>query len=245
MNKFMAILFIGLIQCYVFSQEGYTRIKVSADLELIKISENAYVHVSYYDSPDFGRFPSNGLIFINDNKAFLFDTPMTESLTKDLVYWLVDSMNLTILGFVPNHWHDDCMGGLRFLKDQKIKSYAHKKTIEIAEKQNLPVPENAFKDSLQLQLGDKFIKCYYFGAAHSLDNIVVWIPSEDILFPGCMVKSINARNLGNTADGDLSEYPKTIDKMMDRFPNVKIVIPGHGRIGGSELIRHTRELITE
>ncbi len=83
---------------------------------------------------------------------------------------------------------------------------------------------------------------YYLGAAHSMDNIVVWIPSEQILFPACMVKSIGSKNLGNTTDGDLTAYPKTLAKLIKKFPSAKIVIPGHGKHGGLELIKHTIEL---
>ena len=94
-------------------------------------------------------------------------------------------------------------------------------------------------------LGDKTIDCFYLGAAHSTDNIVVWIPSEKILFAGCMIKSVNARNLGNTADGDLTAYPGTIKKLLAKFPDVKVVIPGHGDFGGMELVKHTKELAEE
>lgn len=89
---------------------------------------------------------------------------------------MIDSMKIEIVGFIPNHWHDDCMGGLGYLQSQKIESYANQMTIDIAKTKNLPIPDHGFKDSLQLHLGDKLIKCYYFGAAHSLDNIVIWIP---------------------------------------------------------------------
>jgi metallo-beta-lactamase class B len=47
-----------------------------------------------------------------------------------------------------------------------------------------------------------------------------------------MIKSMDSKDLGNTADGDLMAYPKTIDKLIDKFPSAKIVIPGHGAIGG-------------
>ncbi|HRS52023.1 MAG TPA: subclass B1 metallo-beta-lactamase [Candidatus Marinimicrobia bacterium] len=245
MKNLIVFIVVGLLQYNGFSQIDYKKIHISNDLELIKLSENAYVHISYSDLPEFGRFPSNGLIFINKGEAFLFDTPMTDSLTMDLVTWLNDSMKLKIVGFVPNHWHNDCMGGLGFLQKQKIESYANQMTIDIAKSQNLPIPTHGFKDSLQLQLGDKLIKCYYFGAAHSLDNIVVWIPSEQILFAGCMIKSINSKDLGNTADGDLIAYPKTIDKLITIFPTAKIVIPGHGQFGGLDLIKHTRDLLTK
>ena len=192
--------------------------------------------------PSYGRVASNGLLFVNGKEAFLFDTPMTDSLTMDLVSFLRDKMKLKITGFIPNHWHADCMGGLGYLQGQKIESYANEMTIDIARSKNLPVPEHGFKDSLELHLGNKLIECYYLGAAHSMDNIVVWIPSEKILFPGCMVKSFNSKDLGNTADGDLSAYAGTIDVLIRKFPTAKIVIPGHGPSGGLELLTHTREL---
>ena len=245
MRNLIIFIIIGLIQNNGFSQIDYKRIRVAKDVDLIKLSDNAYIHISYSDLPNFGRFPSNGLIFINGKEAFLFDTPVTDSLTMDLVSWINDSMKLKIVGFVPNHWHSDCMGGLGFLQNQKIESYANQKTIDIAKSKNLPVPKHGFIDSLQLNLGDKLIKCYYLGAAHSLDNIVVWIPSEQILFAGCMIKSLNSKDLGNIVDGDLIAYPITIDKVINKFKTAKIVIPGHGQFGGMDLITHTKELLTK
>ena len=242
MKKILVVLLTGLIQLSVFSQSDYKTIKVSKNIELIKISDKAYVHVSFMDMPNYGRISANGLILINGNEAFLFDSPWTDSITMDLFSWITDSMKLKIVGFIPNHWHVDCMGGLGFLQKQKIESYANQMTIDIAKSKNLPVPLHGFKDSLQLQLGDIMINCYYLGAAHSLDNIVVWIPEEQILFAGCMVKSLDSKNLGNTADGDVIAYPKTIDKLINKFPLAKIVIPGHGQFGGLDLIKHTREL---
>lgn len=232
-----------LIQFNGSAQTADNKIIISNDIELIRLSENAYVHVSYSEIEGYGRVSSNGLIFRNGNEAFLFDTPATESLTGELVSWLRKSMNLKIAGFVPNHWHSDCIGGLQFLIDQRIESYANQMTINIARSKGLPVPANGFRDSLQLQLGSKLIQCYYPGPAHSLDNIVVWIPSEKILFAGCMVKSLDAKNIGNIADGDLASYPKTIDKLLRRYPDAKIVVPGHGQYGGIELIMHTKELL--
>jgi len=242
MKTLIIFIFIALIQPDGFSQSVSKTIMVSSDLEVIKLSANAYVHVSNSYVPGYGRVSSNGLILRSGSEAYLFDTPMTDSLTRVLVTWINDSLKLKIAGFIPNHWHSDCMGGLGFLQEQKIDSYANQVTIDIARSKNLPVPTHGFKDSLQLQLGGQQIKCYYLGAAHSLDNIVVWIPSEKILFAGCMVKSLNSNDLGNTADGDLVAYPKTIEKLINKFPDAKIVIPGHGQFGGVDLIRHTGEL---
>jgi metallo-beta-lactamase class B len=242
MKIFLIASFFFFLQSSVFSQTNYPTIKVSPDIELIKLSDNAFVHVSYSELPKYGRFASNGLILINGGEAFLFDTPMTDSLTKDLVSWIKDSLKVKLVGFMPNHWHADCMGGLGYLQSIGIKSYANRMTIDIAKSKKLPVPAHGFKDSLQIPLGDKTIQCYYLGAAHSLDNIVVWLPSERMLFAGCMVKSLDSKNLGNIADGDLAAYPKTIDKVIKKFPDAKIVIPGHGSIGGLDLLHHTKKL---
>jgi metallo-beta-lactamase class B len=116
-------------------------------------------------------------------------------------------------------------------------------TIDIARLQKLPIPDYGFRDSLNLKLGDKSIECYYLGGAHTTDNIVVWIPSERILFAGCMIKSLASTNLGNIADGDLKAYPMTIDKIAAKFSMAKYVIPGHGQFGGMDLVRHTKYLI--
>jgi metallo-beta-lactamase class B len=60
-----------------------------------------------------------------------------------------------------------------------------------------------------------------------------------------MVKSLNSTDLGNTVDGDLATYPKTIEKVIEKFKTAKIVIPGHGQIGGLDLLKHTRDLLTK
>jgi metallo-beta-lactamase class B len=242
--KPLITLLIYMLSLSGFAQsiEKYNNIKISDDIELVRLSDNAYVHISWYTFKGFGRVACNGLIFINNNEAFLFDTPATDSLTMVLVDYFENVMKLKIKGFVPNHWHSDCIGGLGYLQKKHIESYANQITIDIAKKEKLAVPNHGFKDSLTLSLGDKLIKCYYPGPAHTLDNIAVWIPSEKILFAGCMVKSMDSKNLGNIADGDVNAYPATIGKLYLKFRSAKIVIPGHGDFGGIELIKHTREL---
>ena len=85
----------------------------------------------------------------------------------------------------------------------------------------------------------------YFGAGHTTDNVVAWLPKQKILFAGCLVKSLDSTSLGNTKDGDLAAYPVTLRKVQAAYPHAKIVIPGHGDWGGPELIEHTLRLCGE
>jgi len=227
----------------VFSQGTFHHMKVSEDIDVVQLSTHSYVHVSYTQLPGFGRIGSNGFIYTNNGEALLFDTPVNDSLTEQLVTWIKDSLKVHLVGFVPNHWHNDCMGGLNYLHSIGITSYANEKTIAIAQSKNLPIPQHSFIDSLALHLGDQIVVCKYEGPAHTVDNIVTWIPSERILFGGCMVKELNSNSLGNIADADLTEWPKTIERVIADFSSAVIVIPGHGEFGGLELLKHTLELL--
>ena len=244
-NTLIIFAVVLLFNSAAFAQNNEKKITINSDLEIVQLTPNIYVHISYVEFTGFGRVPCNGMILTDGNKAFMFDTPATELLTQQLVEWITQTLKLKIEGFIPNHWHSDCMGGLAYLQRIGIESYANQMTIDIAKTKNLPVPAHGFKDSLTLNLGNHEIDCYYPGAAHSMDNIVVWIPSEKVLFAGCLVKELNATGLGNTVDGDLKEYPHTVEKILQKFPDAKIVIPGHGAFGGIELIRHTKELLTK
>ena len=223
----------------------FRKIKIGDDIELIQLSEKAFVHVSVSEIAGFGKVSSNGLIIINGGEALLFDTPVTNSQTETLVKWITDSLSATVSAFVPTHWHDDCLGGLEYLHTIGIKSYANQMTIDLAKANGMPVPCYGFTDSLHLYLHDKIVECHYFGGGHSADNIVVWIPSEKILFAGCMVQNIHSNGLGNLSDAKLDEWYPTIQKVMAKFSDAKIVIPGHGQIGGMELLEHTSKLLVK
>lgn len=217
-------------------------VKISGDLEVLKISENSYIHISYYDFSTYKHCPANGLIYLNKGKAYIIDTPWTEKETENLINWVTNHLKATIEGVVSTHWHIDCMGGLKVIHNAGIKSYAHYLTVEIAGARNLPVPRFSFKDSLTLKLADKKIICRYFGPAHTIDNIVAWIPGEKILFGGCMLKALNWNSLGFTGDADVKEWPATLKKVLESFPGSKIVIPGHGKYGDLGLVHHTIQL---
>ncbi|MRR21858.1 subclass B1 metallo-beta-lactamase [bacterium] len=239
MRKVLLFLFAMLAWQHVRPQDT---IKISGDLLLIRISENALIHLSSAVLPGYGRVSANGLIYTDRHKAYLFDTPWNDAQTEMLVTYMEKEMSLKVKGFIPNHWHEDCMGGLGYLKSRNVRSYANNMTCKIAREKGLQVPDEGFSDSLVLNPGRGEVRCYFPGAAHSTDNIVVWIPSERILFPGCICKSTDARNLGNTADGDTYAYHATVEWIIRKFPDAKTVIPGHGSYGGPELLTHTLSL---
>jgi len=217
-------------------------IKVSEDVYLKPLSENMYIHISYKFLESYGNVPANGLLCIEDDYAILIDTPWDNELTKILCDYVSETLNAKINTVVVTHSHDDCMGGLEELHSRGAISYCYELTKEFAIRDSLPIPKISFSDSLILRFPKISFKLYYLGAGHTKDNIVIYISDKKILFGGCLIKSLNSKNLGNITQGDLEEYPKTLMKLLDKFQDVEIVIPGHGDLGGIELIEHTLEL---
>lgn len=241
-SKLLIIILLSLtVIIPVLAQQSQKRI--TDDVEIQKLSDNVYLHRSYFQTKNFGKVAANGLIIIKDGKALMIDTPWNNEQTKELFKWVNDSLNATVNTFIATHWHDDCIGGLEFLETKGVKSYANQMTIDIAKEKRLPLPQQGFSDSLKIEFSNIPIECFYLGGGHSSDNIVVWLPTEDMLFAGCCIKDMSSTNLGNLSDADVKTWPTTIQKIMKKFSKVKTVVPGHGSIGGCELMEHTIELL--
>ncbi|MCB0497355.1 MAG: subclass B1 metallo-beta-lactamase, partial [Cyclobacteriaceae bacterium] len=109
----------------------------------------------------------------------------------------------------------------------------------------LPIPSTPFTDSLLVDFNGELLECRYFGAGHTADNIIVWLPSRQILFGGCLIRSMQAKNLGNITDAKISDWDTTVSKVIKKYPNIKTVVPGHGKVGGADLLYHSVELVKE
>jgi metallo-beta-lactamase class B len=241
--KLLISITLLITPVFLRAQTVSDTLRISDKLCLIKTTANTYIHVteSYFEG--YGNVLSNGLIYLNGSVAFLFDTPATEAQTVELVRFLTDSLQLEIAGIIPNHWHMDCVAGLNYLHQIGVPSYGNTLTANLCKANGYGAPQYVFTDSIQLTFGNVVIECFYPGPAHTLDNIVVWLPAEQLLFAGCMVKSIASNNLGNVADGNVETYGQTISKLMLRYAHkVNIVVPGHGSYGGYSMLEHTLQL---
>ena len=75
------------------------------------------------------------------------------------------------------------------------------------------------------------VELFYPGAAHSTDNLVVYVPSANVLYGGCAVHELSSTSAGNVADADLAEWPTSVERIQT-LPEAEVVIPGHGLPGG-------------
>lgn len=248
MKIFSITLFLAALFCCVNSAMSENRgepCKISDNITVTPLSDKLYLYTATEQIGEWGLVPSNGMIVADGEALFLLDTPMTEAATVQLADWIKAKFGIGITGFIANHWHGDCIGGLAYLHRQGVVSYASDRTIAECVKRGIEAPQVPFSDTLTLHAGSVEMQLYYPGAAHARDNIVVWFPSENILFAGCMVKDLEAVSPGNTEDASLEEWPRTMKLLLEKYPSDAVVVPGHGAPGGMELVRHTITLLRE
>jgi len=220
-------------------------IRIHNDIQLIHLKDSFFLHVTTDYVEGFGIVSSNGLIVIRNGNALMIDTPMDEIKTAAILDYLRDSMHTTVTVFIPGHWHNDCIGGLAELHGRNVFSIANEMTRAECIKRNLVVPKASFSKSLTWSFCGIPLECFYPGAGHSLDNIVVYFPEQKILFGGCLIKSAGSTSIGNIADGDAEAWPKTLKKVQKKYPDAEMIIPGHGSVGSFQIIDHTKDIILE
>ncbi len=232
MKYFTLMFFLPII---LFGQSHH-------NIELSKIEDSVWIHTA---SRVYGSdiIPSNGLIIQTSSGIVLVDTPWDDSLTIELLAMIKKQFNQDIVLSIITHSHIDRIGGIHTLHKKGVKVVSSALTCQKAKESGYEVPEPIFSPDTTFVFGNEQIEYLYPGAGHTVDNSIVWIPGRNILFGGCLVKSASSTNLGNIADADLKEWPRSICTIMDKFPTVKLVIPGHGPSGGLELLQHTLDLL--
>jgi glyoxylase-like metal-dependent hydrolase (beta-lactamase superfamily II) len=224
----------------------------SEELAINEVAEGVFV--ANHKTP----IPSNSLIvFGRDGSCLLVDTPWTPDATETLLGWVEDSMGAPPPTMaVTTHFHLDRLGGNSVLAKRGIPVYGGDLSVALLKEKgeayvqggmDVPVvpPDHVFPaaEGLTLELDGEPVVVWYPGPGHTKDNLVVYLPKRRVLFGGCLVKSLEATDLGYTKDADLAHWADSLAKLRARFPEALVVVPGHGRSGGFGLIEHTLELL--
>lgn len=250
---FIKILFITLIQISAIQQSIAADIlRANADslalyqtqnLIIQKISNHTYTHISFLKTIDFGNVACNGMIVVNQNEAIIFDTPSDNKGAEELINYVTKTLKCKIKAIIPTHFHNDCVGGLEKFNEYKIPAYASAKTIELLNQHGLKFskPINSFDKEFNIKIGHKKVYAAYFGEGHTRDNIIGYFPEDNAIFGGCLIKESGASK-GFLGDANINTWSETVRKIKQTYPEAKIVIPGHGKWGGTELFDYTIKL---
>ncbi len=199
-----------------------------------------YLHTSYLKTESFGLVPCNGMLLVNEGEAVVFDSPTDDAAAGELIRFVKENLNASIKAVVATHFHADCIGGLDEFHDHDIPSFAHQKTLDILTEKggSATMPKQGFEDEFVFKIGGKEVLTSFFGEGHTLDNIVGYFPHAQTIFGGCLIKEPGAGK-GNLEDANTAAWSATVRKLKARYPDAELVIPGHGKAGGQDLLNYT------
>ncbi|MGA2679567.1 MAG: subclass B1 metallo-beta-lactamase [Sedimentisphaerales bacterium] len=268
-NKLLRALFLVLLVLPTASgaTANEKRIALSENLSVTEIEKDVFIVT--HSIP----WASNSLLIRASNSdCILVNTLCDNQGARTLVDWMKNSFGEVNLVAINTGFHVDNLGGNEFLLNRGISVYGSNMTAKLiaergqAEKswllEELKSPENKkyydvyknltfvppnhifdINEGLHLKIGDEDVNVFYPGPSHTIDNVVVYFPKRKILFGGCMIKSLNSKDAGYTADADMQKWPRSVEKVLDKYKDARIVVPGHGDYGNTGLIKHTIELL--
>ena len=102
------------------------------------------------------------------------------------------------------------------------------------------VPSLYFSHKLVFDDGEQRVELLFLGHAHTAGDAVAWLPKHGILFTGdaCVNGPFNY-----TGDSDTASWIAVLGAMEDL--GVKTLCPGHGEMGGPEVIANQKRWFTE
>lgn len=243
----MLFLFLTTIIFSCKSKEVFQEPKIlykSDNLIIKQLSENIYQHISYFNSETYGKVDCNGMIVKDGKETVIFDTPVDDKSSAELISWIKNNLHSKINAVIPTHFHEDCVGGLKEFRKNNIPSYSNNKTIAFAKGKGYNFPDHGFDNTLILNVGKEKVYANFFGEGHTKDNIVGYFPSENAMFGGCLIKELGASE-GNLEDANTRVWSETVVKVKHTYPDAKIIIPGHGKTGGQDLLDYTIKLFKD
>ncbi|ELT3994883.1 subclass B1 metallo-beta-lactamase VIM-61 [Pseudomonas aeruginosa] len=214
------------------------------EVRLYKIGDGVWSHIATQKLGD-TVYSSNGLIVRDADELLLIDTAWGAKNTVALLAEIEKQIGLPVTRSISTHFHDDRVGGVDVLRAAGVATYTSPLTRQLAEAAGNEVPAHSLKALSSSGDVVRFgpVEVFYPGAAHSGDNLVVYVPAVRVLFGGCAVHEASRESAGYVADANLAEWPATIKRIQQRYPEAEVVIPGHGLPGGLELLQHTTNVV--
>jgi len=248
--------------------QHHTQTRITEDLYYSQLSDSIFMITHYF--PFWGG--NSMLVVLPGHKGVLIDTPYESTGMQSLLDWIESRFDELELTVIVTGFHQDNLGGNELLRARGIDVYGadrtailvseegpsfknfllesvenneNKKYLDSYQKLTFIPPNKTFPihEGLKLEIENEIFEVFFPGESHTVDNTVVYLHHHKILFGGCMFKGLMYQSPGYLGYANMKEWPGSIEKVMERFPDCRIVIPGHGDFGDKSVLSHTLEIV--
>ncbi len=256
MRTFTFTLFAALLSLPLAAQaqttlssHPYDKVQqISPEVQVEQLAPGLWLHRTEQKLSNGMLFTANGLLLETPQGIWMLDTAWGYYPTVDLLHWIDTVLQKPVVKAIATHGHDDRVGGAAALAERNIPLQVTAQTAAIVQQHAktadllLPV-----QSAVALKQGEKYqdgpVEWFYPGAGHTSDNIVLWLPQYKLLVGGCAVKAPRYPGLGNIADADVAEWPHSLKRIQQAYPDIKILVPGHGDVADAALLDYSLGLM--
>ncbi|MEU9235798.1 MBL fold metallo-hydrolase [Streptomyces subrutilus] len=220
-----------------------TPLATAAGATTTEIADGVYAYVQ----GDGGWCLNNaGLVAGGNGQSLLVDTVATERRARDLRAEVLRLVPKPPRALVNTHFHGDHTFGNYLFPEAVVIAHEQTRTMmDLAGLHltglwpdvcwgdlELALPDVTYRDALTLHIGGVRAELLHLGpAAHTTNDTAVWLPEQRVLFAGDLVMSNAAPFcLMGSVSGSLAAMERL------RALGAETVVPGHGPVGGPELI---------
>jgi cyclase len=199
---------------------------------------------------------SNAGLIVGPNANVAVDALWAPPMTRDFIASIRRTSKNPVEHLLLTHHHGDHTYGAASFRPAEIVS--HRRCREVLATMSPPDPERmrqagspyaddfkgleialptlTFESEMTLYCGDREVRLLYCGPAHTVDDTLVYMPKEKLLFAG----DIAFYYVTPLAfQGHVSGWIKAIDRVRDL--DVETIVPGHGPVGGKRELAEVRE----
>ncbi|WTW93147.1 MBL fold metallo-hydrolase [Streptomycetaceae bacterium NBC_01309] len=207
-----------------------------------EVADGVYAYVQ----PDGGWCVNNCGIVTDGGETALIDTVATEERALRLRKAVLEVAGRAPGVVVNTHHHSDhTFGNHLFAPDAVFMAHERTRTEMAAAGLGLTqlfpnvgwgdvrvtLPSLTFRDNATLRRGDLRVELLHLGPAHTTNDVVAWIPDRGVLFTGDIAMSgVTPYCLMGTVQGSLDVLARL------RALGPTTVVPGHGPVGGPEIL---------
>ncbi|TXH95754.1 MAG: subclass B1 metallo-beta-lactamase [Rheinheimera sp.] len=218
--------------------------QLSPELQVQQLAEGLWLHRSEQKLSNGAVFTANGLLLDTPEGIWLLDTAWGFYPTRDLLHWIDVMLKRPVVKAIATHAHEDRTGGVVALAERGIPLQATAQTAALATKAGIYPLQAVTNLTVGAVYQDGPIQWFYPGPGHTSDNIVLYLPHYQLLHGGCFVKAPRYPGLGNIADADVKAWPASLKRLKATYPQLKILVPGHGDIADAALLDYSLALFS-
>lgn len=227
------------------SDSFFAALKKDYPVSLASIADGVWVHTTNYKLPGQAPIASNGLVVADGNDLILVDTARGELATQALLEAIKDETGKAVTKLIITNHHIDRIAGVDVAERADIQVFTHPDTPRLAAQRGFPVPNTSVSALKAAQSRTKVgaVEIAFPGHGYAPDNLVVYVPSANVLFGGSAVRSAGSTNLGDVSEADLKTWGPALAWVKAVYPETKIVVPGKGKGANLSLVDDTLGLI--